>query len=269
MILVTGGAGFIGSYLVEYLRGQGKQVVVYDDLSNSEKPAGDFVLGDILDKEKLMELKPKQIYHLAANISVPYSIQHSEDVMKINGEGTKNVVELAKRENAAFMLFSSAAVYGDYDRPVKETDKLKPLSPYGESKVKAEEYAGAYSRATIVRPFNVYGKGQSKEYAGVITAFKNAEKLIVYGGEQVRDFVYVEDVIKAATLLMGKGGVWNIGSGVGTTINKLADLFGKLRQVKDYRPGDIRYSVANVSKLRSLGWDAVSIKKGLRKMNAL
>ncbi|MDB5245030.1 MAG: NDP-sugar epimerase [Parcubacteria group bacterium] len=268
--LVTGGEGFIGSRIVGLTEAQ-----PYDLKSGS----------DILNTQKLFDVceDVDGIFHCAAKISVPESIEKPDEYYLHNVEGTKSVIEVAEKGNRKIVFSSSAAVYGESDRVVSENDSLHPLSPYAQNKIDGEEMLrNSTTPNVILRYFNVYGPGQSAAYAGVITTFIRAalknEDLILFGdGEQIRDFVYVDDVARANIAAMesdvGGAEIFNIGSGTKTSIIELAQeiirFTGSSSSIRHEAPrsGDIVYSQADVSKAAELlGFRAeVSLEEGLRK----
>ena len=298
-ILVTGVAGFIGSHLCSSLLGRGFEVWGLDDLSRGDRGRVKeleelglrFVRVDIRDRveveKALREARPVGVAHLAALISVPESFEKPDLYMAVNVEGTRNLVSAANEVGVErFVYASSAAVYGNPVRlPIDEEHPTKPISPYGESKLLGEkcvlnEFRGS---AFSLRLFNVYGRGQNPEYAGVITKFlervSRGEPPIIYGdGEQTRDFVYVGDVadafIQALTSNLRGAYVFNIGTGNAVTINQLARIIIELAGLNvepiyaDPRPGDIRHSYANISRIKSvLGWQPkISLEEGLKRL---
>jgi len=225
------------------------------------------------------------VFHCAAKISVPESFLLTEEYYRTNIGGFKNVIEQAKMvggKNIKIVFSSSAAVYGEYDKAVKENFILNPKSPYAENKRDGEVILKESGLPTVaLRYFNVYGPGQSPQYAGVITAFiKNAlenKDIIIHGdGNQVRDFVYVDDVADANIAAMNYSGevfdVFNIAGGLKITINELAKLIIKLTDSKSKiaygpkREGDIVHSEADISKaIEKLNWKPkVSMEEGLK-----
>ncbi|MDH5795529.1 MAG: GDP-mannose 4,6-dehydratase [Candidatus Bathyarchaeota archaeon] len=295
--MVTGGAGFIGSHLVEGLVERGFEVSVVDDLStgrienlSSCLARIRFVRGDIRDKATLAGSVQHvdSVLHLAAIASVPYSVEHPEATCEVNVDGTRNLLDASLFSADRFVYVSSSAVYGDPEYlPVDEDHPLRPISPYAESKLKAEqicrEYQESYGlKATILRPFNVYGPRQSNnQYAGVIAKFierlREGSPPIIYGdGLQTRDFVYVVDAARASILAMqsdeAAGRIINIATGVPTTINHLAQLLVEMLGVGGIEPhhlgarqGDIRHSYADTREARTrLGFETqISLKEGL------
>ena len=251
-ILVTGGAGFIGSHLADALLEEGHKVAVVDDLStglkeNVNKKAA-FFKADIRAKKRLGEIfektKPEAIFHLAAQASVTKSVEDPALDVKVNVIGTINLLELAGDHEVKRFVFSSTggAIYGDEaPRPTPETAPENPITPYGMDKLQAERFISFFSKnapfqAPILRYANVYGPRQDPfGEAGVIAIFTAkmlaGERVEIYGdGEQTRDFVYVRDVVRAnlAALKSPHSGTYNIGSGKETSINEIAQKLKSL-----------------------------------------
>ena len=279
-ILVTGGAGFIGSHIVEYLVQRGDDVTILDNLhsgkmQNLPKINNDtnFVNGDIRDYELLERLTKDSdgVFHQAALVSVPQSFKMQDEYFDVNTNGTENILKLAKEYGFKVVYASSSSVYGNQKQiSIKERDNRSPTNPYAQTKLKAEFLAEKYSEIGVrvigLRYFNVYGRRQSKEYAGVIKLFleriqqKNAPK-INGDGLQTRDFVYVEDVVKANILAMEsnvKHQFFNVGMGYSISIldlaNMVIDASGlSLKPIHDSQlPGDIRASQANLELINKL-----------------
>ena len=279
-ILVTGGAGFIGSHIVEYLVQRGDDVTILDNLhsgkmQNLPKINNDtnFVNGDIRDYELLERLTKDSdgVFHQAALVSVPQSFKMQDEYFDVNTNGTENILKLAKEYGFKVVYASSSSVYGNQEQTsIKESDNRNPTNPYAETKLKAELLAEKYSEMGVrvigLRYFNVYGRRQSKEYAGVIKLFleriqqNNAPK-INGDGLQTRDFVYVEDVVKANILAMDsnvKHQFFNVGMGYSISIldlaNMIIDASGlSLRPIHDSQlPGDIRDSQADLELINKL-----------------
>jgi len=298
-VLVTGGAGFIGSHVVDRLVTEGFDVRVIDDLSNGrlENIQGhlnsgkvEFVKGNICDPAFVTKsLKDvSSVAHFAALISVPLSIKNPKTTFDINLGGTLNLLRASSKTRIdKFVFISSCAVCGDpQSLPVTEETPANPISPYAESKLLGERYCLGFGERGLLNPiilrfFNVYGPRQGiNDYSGVITRFiEMARKklpLTIYGdGLQTRDFVNVDDIaqgVSAAIKTSIANEVFNIGSGKPTTINELAQTILSLVgvdatiQYLAARSGDIRDSYADVSKAgRLLGYKSqVSLKKGLK-----
>jgi len=296
-ILVTGGAGFIGSNLVKVLLRKNYQVIVYDDLStgyknNIKEFVGKikFVKGDIRDFKKINN-KLKNIdcvFHLAAMVSVPESLQKPIDCFDINIRASINIMKQCMQNNIKFIFASSAAVYGD-DKTKIKTEKIKasPISPYGLSKLNIEELCKIYAKEfglnyTCFRNFNVYGPKQdpNSAYAAVIPSFinnaLNNKKLNIFGdGGQTRDFIYVEDVVKAYLLAYEKNisGIYNLGCNEILNLKKLAKLVLNISNKKiniihkEARKGDIRHSRASSLKFQKISsWKPiVKVRDGIEK----
>jgi nucleoside-diphosphate-sugar epimerase len=302
LALVTGGAGFIGSHLVELLMRKGFSVRVLDNLSTGKlenirehlnDPQFKFVKGDIRDRQSIERAldEVKVVFHLAAITSVPYSVRYPDITRRVNADGTLNILEACLRGNVdveRFVYISSCAVYGDPEYlPIDERHPTRPLSPYAESKLEAEklcmEFRDRYGlKTTILRPFNVYGSRMRKDqYGGVIASFierlRHGEPPIIYGdGEQTRDFVHVLDATSAMVLATNRreavGEVINVGSGVPTSINTIARIIIELFGLGNIKPkyegmriGDIRHSCADITKARTLlGYEPkVALSNGL------
>ncbi|MBL7179841.1 MAG: SDR family oxidoreductase [Pseudomonadota bacterium] len=297
--LVTGGAGFIGSHLVDALLEEGCRVTVIDDLSTGRisnlehaKEQITFYQADIRDQE-LLDTCARDcdiIFHLAAMVSVPQTVENPIDSAMVNDLGTLFVLDAARKNTVKrLVLSSSCAVYGDDPQlPKHETMKPKPQSPYAVQKLTGELNARLYHElygleAVCLRYFNVYGPRQdpSSAYSGVISIFltraASQAPPVIYGdGNQYRDFVFVKDVVKANLLAASADGtagkVFNIGTGAFVRINRLwemiCDLSGLSIEPKyePSRPGDIRESVANIDLAKSvLGFDPeYDFSKGLK-----
>jgi UDP-glucose 4-epimerase len=297
--LVTGGAGFIGSHLVEMLVSKGCKVNVLDNLSSGSyrnlkhiENRISFYEDDIRNQEALNAAVAgcEVIFHLAAVVSVPQTVENPIDSASVNDMGTLLVFETARQQKARRVVFaSSCAVYGDDLRLPKREDMIpKPQSPYAVQKLTAEYYASVFHElygleTAALRYFNVYGPRQdpSSPYSGVISIFM-AKALqhvpaVIYGdGNQSRDFIYVQDVVKAnllaATANEVGGQAINIGSGSSVNINHLwktiCELSGQKLQAKyeTKRPGDIFESKAAIDTAKSrLGFKPeTSFEKGLQ-----
>jgi UDP-glucose 4-epimerase len=290
--IVTGGAGFIGSHLVDALLSEGYEVTVIDDLSSGDAarvPAGaKLVELDIVDlpalRELVTQIAPRAIFHLAAQASVVASVEDPGRDCEVNVRGTLNVVEVAGECGASVVFTSTGgALYGDAaPMPTPESRIPEPLSPYGASKWAAEAYVKTWSLASgiphaVCRLGNVYGPRQSPHgEAGVVAIFTHhlytdqAPKL--YGhGSPTRDYVYVADVVGALLAASGRSGTYNIATQVETDVatiwSELSNAAGKqiAPQLADLRPGELGHSCLDASLAeRELGWRAeVPIAEGL------
>ena len=277
-VLVTGGAGFIGKYLVRSLLEKKYLVTIFDNFSNSTKNSisdlvnmdAKIIEGDITKPLDILNAVKDQdiVVHLAAKISVSESISNPLETFQVNVEGTKNVLAACEKNHVKKLIVSSsAAVYGEGFHDVKSTEEseTKPISPYGESKVRMEEMTREFAlehdiNCIILRFFNIYGIGQSSEYAGVITKFMERitqeRPLEIFGdGLQTRDFVAIYDVINSIhnAISHDKSGTYNIASGKVVTIKDLAEkmilLSGKKLEIQytATKKGDIKYSQADIS----------------------
>jgi len=284
-ILVTGGCGFIGSHLATRLVELGAHVTIIDDLSNgfiaNIEPIYDkvtFINKSITDKQACLQATKGVdiIFHLAAFIYVPQSVEQPDTCHSINVDGLVHILEAARINGVKRLVFSSsAAVYGNYEGTCTENTPTNPESPYAYSKLIGELYCQQYAKSfgintVIARYFNIYGERQSPNgaYAAVVAKFKHQMKhnlpITIFGdGLQTRDFVPVSQVVHA-NLTLGMlahelaGQVFNIGTGKSIT---LLELIGELK--KDFptykdtinfmpaRPGDLKYSVADCTKFHS------------------
>lgn len=280
-VLVTGGAGFIGSHLVEALRARGDRVVVYDNLSMGRRenlPADvPLIQADVRDTAALAAAMQgvDSVFHLAARVSVRDSLRSFADDAEVNLFGTLRVLEACSAAQPRRLVFaSSMAVYADSPRPdpVPETYRAEPLSPYGVAKLAAEQYVLKLAprfgvEPVVLRFFNTYGTRQTDTpYVGVISIF--VRRLLagrtptIFGdGEQCRDFVHVSDIVSGcllATETPRTGIVANIGTGVATSVNALAAMLCE-RIAPHIRPergpaqaGELRNCVADISAAREL-----------------
>ena len=277
--VVTGGAGFIGSNLVERLLERGDQVVVIDNESANThdevywNPNAMNVKGDVTDFSLLKNacINADCIYHLAADISIQYSIENPTESYKNNVVGTLNVLEVARVLGIKKVVFSStAAIYGSTSEPCVETDRPDPLNPYSVSKLAGENlmkmYNDLYGIETVsLRYFNVYGPRQAHkgQYAPVIGIFQKqkfeGKPLTIIGdGNQTRDFIHVADVAHANMMVAEKDivGVFNVGSGTEYSVNQIASLTNNPpgTTTMPSREGEARRSISDNSKLKNIGW---------------
>jgi UDP-glucose 4-epimerase len=297
--LVTGGAGFIGSHLVEALVGQGCAVTVIDNLASGHlanldavKDKVTVVQGDIKDERTLNRVVKgcDVVFHLAAVVSVTQTVKEPVASALVNELGTIRMLDAARTNDVRrVVLSSSSAVYGDAPQlPKTESMIPAPLSPYAVQKLTNEYYAELYHRlygleTVCLRYFNVYGPRQdpSSPYSGVISIFMlralNGEAPLIYGdGGQTRDFVYVKDVVQANLLAAAHeaapGRVFNVGTSNSVSINGLWQMIAQLAQChlpakhEAPRPGDIVHSLASIQRAKELmGFQpAISFEEGLR-----
>jgi UDP-glucose 4-epimerase len=305
--IVTGGAGFIGSHVVDALLADGYRVTVVDDLSTGSAAnvadGTDLRELDVVDlpalRKLVEELEPSAIFHLAAQASVVVSVDDPGRDCEVNVRGTLNVVEAARACGARVVFTSTGgALYGDdVPRPTGERQPPEPLSPYGASKLAAESYVGTWSRSAgvphaVCRLANVYGPRQNPHgEAGVVAIFANhlctgrAPKL--YGhGKPTRDYVYVADVVRALLAALGKSGTYNIATGVETDVTSVWEGLKRAAvradpsvaekqpepELAELRAGELTNSCLDPSLAeRELGWRAeMPIEQGLEQtFNAL
>jgi UDP-glucose 4-epimerase len=296
--LVTGGAGFIGSHLVEALIKRGGRVRVLDDFSTGRREnlrtvAGEIELveGNVADFHIASHAVAgcDYVFHLAAISSVQASLEDPQGTHRVNAGGTWNALNAAREAGVQRVVFaSSAAVYGDHTAlPLREQLAPHPLSPYAADKVAGEMYCRAfhasYGLPTVaLRFFNVYGPRQDpgSPYSGVISIFAarmaRGERPTIFGdGKQTRDFVYVADVVRAMLLACEReeavGEVFNVAGGRQTSVRRLAEELNRALDTKlkpDFGPareGEVRFSQGDASRARQmLGWEArVSLREGL------
>jgi len=281
-ILVTGGAGFIGSHLTEKLLGKGYSVVVLDNMTTgnpenlkpfSKLPNFELKKGDVRDRLAVAEATcgTDAVVHLAALIDVEKSVLDPAPTHEVNATGTLNVLQEAVRQGVKrFVLASSAAVYGDTEKlPIKEDTPPKPLSPYAASKTSAEAYCQAFAKSyalntIILRPFNVYGpRSANSPYSGVITKLLKAaatnDAFTIQGdGRQTRDFIHVNDVAQAITLALENqkttAETLNVCTGIPVSINQLVQATEKATEKTlktnhgPPRKGDIKHSYGDPAK---------------------
>jgi UDP-glucose 4-epimerase len=289
--LVTGGAGFIGSNVVDALLHRGDHVVVVDDLSTGRREnvaaAATLVEASIDDGAALAEVfdahRPEVVFHLAAQIDVRRSVEDPGHDARVNVGGTITLLEAARQRGARRVVYSSTggALYGDsVVIPTPEDAPIAPLAPYGQSKWAGEAYCLLYERlhhlSTVsLRYANVYGPRQDPAgEAGVVAIFsehaQRGGRATVFGdGRQTRDFVYVDDVV-AANLVAATSdavGAYNVGLGEETSVLELAGALGVAYDLAPERPGEVRRSCLDASLARrELGWEpTVDVAEGLRR----
>lgn len=291
--VVTGGAGFIGSHLVEALLAKGRKVRVVDDFSSGRRenvPAGvDLIEGDVLTHAGAAVIDADVVYHLAAIPSVPRSIAEPLLSHRATAESTVALMEAAERAGVRrLVLASSAAIYGEgHALPQREDQKPSPRSPYAIAKLVSELYAEHWANhrsleAVSLRFFNVYGpkQGLRSDYAAVpifIRRLLNGDSVTIFGdGRQTRDFIFVDDVVRAlisASASAVSGRVYNVATGQSVSVDHLvrtlAGIIGIPLQIEHLpaRAGDIKDSQADVvAAWRDLGFSStVSLEEGLRR----
>ena len=295
-VLVTGGAGFIGSNIVDALISAGHEIAIIDNLSTGKEeninPEASFFHIDITDFEALegifQNFKPEIVFHVAAQIDLRKSIEEPSFDAEVNVVGSVNLFSLCVQDGVKRIIFSSTggALYGEREKiPANENSSIEPLSPYGVSKYCTEQYLNCFKRLygierVILRYGNVYGPRQDPfGEAGVIAIFTNkilnGETLTVYGdGNQTRDYIFIEDVVRANLLsIEGKEGIYNIGTNVETSVNHIIELFSKILE-KDIKPiytqprkGEVYRISLNTEKAKmELGFEVkFTFEEGLRK----
>ena len=292
--VVTGGAGFIGSHLIEKLVKQGDVVTVLDNLNTgkienlkSVSKKINFVQNDIRDFEVLRSLMENVdgVFHQAAMASVQDSFRIPEKFHDVNVNGTENIFKIAKEFGIKVVYASSSSVYGDTSiLPITESDEKRPINPYAKTKLEKDKLAEQYAKNGLkvigLRYFNVFGPRQSKEYAGVIKLFleriqQGLPPLVNGDGLQIRDFVYVDDAVNANILSMESDidfEFFNIGTGTTISILDLANMIIKFSGLKIkpiHRPalsGDVRATQADITKVKTmLKWrPTISIQDWLK-----
>lgn len=293
-ILVTGGAGFIGSHLADRLLDGGHEVIIVDNLKSGAEAnipeEAIFVEADVCgDLTRVFEEGIDVVYHLAAQVNVRESIANPVEDAKVNVLGSLNVFKTAHEYDVEHIIFfsSGGAVYDpDATLPHTETSAIAPASPYGLSKYAAEEYLKLFEtdaiRHTILRPSNVYGPRQGENgEAGVISIFitraLDGKELTVFGdGEQTRDFIFVSDVARAATTVLdaGMSGVYNVSTGDETSVNDIVEAMDALLddpvsiRHEDAIAGEVRESVISSDTLQQQSdWSpAIDVDEGIHAM---
>ena len=301
--LVTGGAGFIGSHIAERLLSRGDSVRIYDNLSSGRREnmasfasSIELVEADVRDAASLEKAAAgcEVIFHEAAIVSVPYSVEHPQETHDTNIQGTLNVLLAARGAGVRRVVFaSSAAVYGDDPvQPKTESMLPCPIAPYGVEKLTGEHYLRVFSKlygvqTVALRYFNVFGPRQdpTSAYSGVISIFVDraltGRTPTIFGdGSASRDFVFVDDVVQANLAAASREGVSgraiNVACGKGTTLNELLGCLGRVteREIRATyaapRAGDIPVSLADIGLARKLlGYEPrVGIEEGLRALVA-
>lgn len=278
-ILITGGAGFIGTHLVDYLFNQGNKIIVLDNLCTGNlknlRSGVTFIKGDVRDKEAVVRALNgcTKVYHHAAELGVDRIMRMSDEAMAdVDYYGTKTVLEACKDSEVKTLLFASTSeVYGDYlkeDLPMSEDDNFKPDTPYGEAKKSAETLCHEFSKETgmntvCVRYFNVYGARQTfNGYAipNFIRAALKNETIKIHGdGKQIRDFTYIDDAVRMTVGVCQdkfNGEVFNIGSGdyvnmidLASIIKRLCESKSEIKFIAPRRPTDTHNKYSDPSKV--------------------
>jgi UDP-glucose 4-epimerase len=277
--VVTGGAGFIGSHVVDALAERGDEVHVLDDLSKGLRrnvaAAATLHVADIRDAGAVFDsARPDVVLHLAAQADVRVSVERPDHDAEVNVLGTLRVLEAARRHGAQVVFASTGgAIYGECDGPATESAPRRPLAPYGTSKLCGEEYLATWNRLygtahVSLRFGNVYGPRQEPHgEAGVVAIFmgilRDGGTARIYGdGRQTRDYVYVGDVVRAVLAAIGRdGAVYNVGTGVETSVLELYDAIQEAAGVRrpaehaEPRAGELQRSVLDISlAARELAW---------------
>jgi UDP-glucose 4-epimerase len=292
-VVVTGGAGFIGSTLVDELLARGEEVHVVDDLSAGKReqvaPAAALHVLDIREPlaDALADVRPEVVFHLAAQVDVRVSVADATGDARTNVLGTVNVLEFARVHDAQVVFASTGgAIYGECDeRPARENDERRPLSPYGTSKLAGEEYLATWNRLygtrhVALRLGNVYGPRQDPHgEAGVVAIFlsriaEGRSGTIFGDGAQTRDYIFAGDVVRAFVAAVGAGGgVFNVGTGIETSVLELWEASREATGIDAAvahdppRLGELARSCLDPSRAREeLGWRAeVPLGEGLRR----
>jgi UDP-glucose 4-epimerase len=280
--IVTGGAGFIGSHVVDALLARGDEVHVLDDLSKGTRErvadAAELHVADIRQPDEVFDaVRPEAIFHLAAQADVRVSVERPDHDADVNVLGTVRILEASRRHEAKIVFSSTGgAIYGECDAPAPETAPRLPLAPYGASKLCGEEYLATWNRLygtshVSLRFGNVYGPRQEPHgEAGVVAIFIGlllaGGTPNIYGdGSQTRDYVFVGDVVRAMLLAFDRadGGVFNVGTGLETSVIELYDAIQEVSGVQrraelaPARLGELQRSVLDPSLAASeLGWTA-------------
>ncbi len=269
MLVVTGGAGYIGSVVVRLLRDAGREVFVVDDLRTGHRDALEGVphlVADIMDAV-LDWTNVEGVFHFAALIQVEESVREPALYRRNNCEAAKRFLAPAVERGLPIVFSSTAAVYGEPEStPIAEDHPTRPLNPYGEAKLEVERWLRERgARAAILRYFNAAGGNERHrpETHLIPRLLAATEPFVIYGsdyptrdGTCVRDFIHVEDLARAHLLALGKAGTWNLGTGRGTTVREVVERSGKAYRLAPRRPGDAAELVADASRAkREFGWE--------------
>ena len=274
-ILVTGGNGFVGRHLARKLIEAGNEVSILDDLSNSQKPESDgvqLIKGDIRDKTDVTRAikECEAVFHLAALTNVRETDEKAE--YDVNFLGAKNVFELCKKQNTKVIFTSSAAVYGDA-AICKEDMDCKPISQYGKSKLKAENFLRKeIPESFIARCFNIYGPAGKSVINIFCRNVPNYKPVKIFGnGMQTRDYTHVQDIVDALLLGLNSSGTYNVGTGYEASLLEVLDIIHTITKAKpEYKfelpnEKEIKRSRADITKIKTeLGWSSkVDLKTGI------
>jgi UDP-glucose 4-epimerase len=288
--IVTGGAGFIGSHLVDALLARGDEVLVVDSLARGHRehvPDGvELVERDVREPlgDVFARFRPDTCFHLAAQADVRVSVERPAEDAAVNVLGTVQVLAAAQEQDAKVVFSSTGgAIYGECSRPAREDDPLEPISPYGTAKLASESYISTFNRLhgsehTVLRYANVYGPRQESGLEGGVVAifferFRAGERATIYGdGRQTRDFLHVSDIVDATLAGVETKGLFNVGSGRETSILELHELCRRASRTEgepEFAPerlGEIQRSVLDPTRgVDELGWRArLSLDEGLR-----
>lgn len=288
-VLITGGAGFIGSHVAEHFFKNQYDVYIVDNLSTGYRKNIPFIDDnhffniDITDYKKINDMLMLHnfdiIVHLAAMVSVVETIKKPAESNSVNVDAVLNILNTCKQNKnlKKFVFASSAAVYGNEQTlPKSSESRIQPESPYAIQKYSGEQYVKVYNNlydlpTTALRFFNVYGPKQDpkSQYSGVLSIIKNAyENDLIFNfygdGSQTRDFIYVKDIVQAIDIVVNNiecnGGIYNVGTGIPTDLNTVFNTFGEIfnktinTKYYDFRKGDVKHSYADISKLNRLGF---------------
>ncbi|MFH1445176.1 MAG: NAD-dependent epimerase/dehydratase family protein [Nanoarchaeota archaeon] len=282
-ILITGGSGFVGRHLINKLKEEGHEIHVLDIVDPSIEGV-EYHEADILNYgsvKKAMDYDIDTVYHLAAQISLPFSVQNPVKDFELNVRGTVNILEACRELKIRKIVFvSTAAVYGvPQENPISEDHPKRPNTPYGASKLSAESYVKLYSKLygltyTILRFFNLYGPGGKGVVPIFVSKAKSREPLTFVGsGNQIRDFLYVDDAAKALVMALNNldNDDFNVGFGKETTIKQVAEevknqIGAEFISVEQTAEEEL-YPIANIEKIKSKGFEpSVSLSEGIKKI---
>ncbi|MBU1135665.1 MAG: NAD-dependent epimerase/dehydratase family protein [Nanoarchaeota archaeon] len=284
-ILITGGSGFVGKHLINKLKEDSENEIYALDIVDPQIKGVEYVNASILDyeaiKNVLKDLNIDIIYHLAAQISLPFSVENPLKDFELNVQGTVNVLEACREFKIKKIVFiSTAAVYGiPTENPVSEDAPKRPSTPYGMSKLSAESYVQLYHKLygltyTILRFFNLYGpRGKGVVPIFVSRAMNKDSLTLVGSGDQIRDFLYVDDAVNALHMAL-KGldnNDFNVGFGKETTIKQVAEEVNKQISVeisyKEQETKEDLYPIANIEKIKSKGFEPkINLEEGIKRI---